>query len=267
MPTSPPAIRRHPGCAFELISLHGAQRFPRHSHDQYGVGLLCEGAQRSFSGRGMVDALAGDVIMVNPGEMHDGQPLHCQTRRWEMLYFPAQALTHAADAANLSPFGQTLLPPVSQDPLLAAAITLLIRRLQDADTPALALDEAETELLANLLRFPHHPPLQAEGHADLEKVRQRLCDQHDATLRLATLAAQCQLSPFQLLRQFRQQYGITPHAYRVQYRLQRARQLLLGSTPLADIALQCGFADQSHLNRAFKRQYGLPPGRYRPTGP
>ena len=263
MPSPPAAIHRHPDSAFELISLHGAQRFPRHSHDQYGVGLLCEGAQRSFSGRGMVDALAGDVIMVNPGEMHDGQPLNCQTRRWHMLYFPARLLEAAADAANLSPFGQTLLPPVSQDRRLTAAIQQLTARLRDSTTPVLARDEAAAELLSRLLRFPHGQPLIAAGHANLEQVRQMLCDWHDASLRLATLAAQCDLSPYQLLRQFRRQYGITPHAYAAQHRLQLARRLLHSAAPLADIALQCGFADQSHLTRAFKRQYGFPPGRYR----
>ncbi|GHD82504.1 AraC family ligand binding domain-containing protein [Vogesella fluminis] len=141
MPT--PTIRRHPGSSFELISLHSAHRFPRHSHDQYGVGLLFKGAQRSFSGRGMIDAQAGDVIMVNPGEMHDGQPLHCEMRSWQMLYFSAQQLAIAADAANLSPFGQTLLPPASQDPQLAGCIVRLIALLQASDTTALAQDEAE----------------------------------------------------------------------------------------------------------------------------
>ncbi|GHD80496.1 helix-turn-helix transcriptional regulator [Vogesella fluminis] len=106
----------------------------------------------------------------------------------------------------------------------------------------------------------------ADRHANLEKVRQQLCDSSETSLRLATLAEQCQLSPYQLLRQFRQQYGITPHAYWSQHRLQMARRLLRGDAPLADIAQQCGFADQSHLTRAFKRQFGLPPGRYRHPG-
>lgn len=264
MPT--PTIRRHPGSSFELISLHSAHRFPRHSHDQYGVGLLFEGAQRSFSGQGMVDAQAGDVIMVNPGEMHDGQPLHCEMRSWQMLYFSAQQLAIAADAANLSPFGQTLLPPVSQDPQLAGGIIRLIALLQASDTTALAQDEAEVDLLTLLLRFPCSQAMPADRHANLEKVRQQLCDSSETSLRLATLAEQCQLSPYQLLRQFRQQYGITPHAYWSQHRLQMARRLLRGDAPLADIAQQCGFADQSHLTRAFKRQFGLPPGRYRHPG-
>jgi AraC-like DNA-binding protein len=266
MPTPPPLIRRHPDSAIELIVLHSAHSFPRHSHDQYGVGRLSQGAQRSYSGRGTVEAQAGDIIMVNPAEMHDGQPLHCETRSWQMLYFPPPLLAEAADAANLSPFGQTLLPPVSQDRQLAICITRLITLLQAPHTPALALDEAETEVLWRLLRFPRSPEVPAHGHAYLERVRQQLCDSSETSLRLGMLAEQCDLSPYQLLRQFRQQYGITPHAYWSQHRLQMARRLLLGNAPLADIAQQCGFADQSHLTRAFKRQYGLPPGRYRQPG-
>jgi hypothetical protein len=51
-----------------------SRTFARHSHEEFGVGLIVRGAQRSCSGRGMVEAGPGDIIMVNPGEVHDGQP-------------------------------------------------------------------------------------------------------------------------------------------------------------------------------------------------
>ncbi|WP_224262978.1 AraC family ligand binding domain-containing protein [Klebsiella oxytoca] len=56
----------------EAISLATDQRFPRHSHDQFGIGIFTQGAQRSWSHLGKIEAAAGDIIMVNPGEMHDG---------------------------------------------------------------------------------------------------------------------------------------------------------------------------------------------------
>src|SRR5712672_164261 len=70
--------------AMTLISNH---HFPRHSHDQFGIGVIASGAHRSWSGIGQVEALAGDTIMVNPGEMHDGAPLDSNARTWQMLYF------------------------------------------------------------------------------------------------------------------------------------------------------------------------------------
>lgn len=53
--------------------LDSGRHFGRHWHAVFGVGLLEDGAQRSASGRGTVDAFAGDVITTNPGEVHDGQ--------------------------------------------------------------------------------------------------------------------------------------------------------------------------------------------------
>ncbi len=63
-----------------------ARTFGRHSHDTYGFGVIDGGAQRSSSGRGPVEAGAGDVITVNPGEVHDGAPIGDGPRTWRMLY-------------------------------------------------------------------------------------------------------------------------------------------------------------------------------------
>jgi AraC-like DNA-binding protein len=80
---------------------------------------------------------------------------------------------------------------------------------------------------------------------------------------LAELAALSGVSRFQLLRGFAREIGITPHAYLVQLRVRLARRLLAqGHTP-AQAALLAGFADQSHLTRAFVRQCGITPGGYR----
>ena len=59
----------------EAVSLKSARQFPRHSHDQFGIGVINSGGHRSWSGIGWVEAVCGDIIMVNPGEMHDGSSL------------------------------------------------------------------------------------------------------------------------------------------------------------------------------------------------
>ncbi|MBH9346152.1 helix-turn-helix transcriptional regulator, partial [Pseudomonas aeruginosa] len=81
-------------------------------------------------------------------------------------------------------------------------------------------------------------------------------------LSLAELASIAGLSRYQVLRAFSRATGLTPYAYLLQRRLERARGLLGTDQPLADIALACGFADQSHLTRLFARLYGISPGRY-----
>src|SRR6266566_1238012 len=78
--------------AMELASNHS---FPRHTHDEYGIGVVLSGAQRSWSGVGQVESLPGDVITVNPGELHDGIPINDRARRWRIIYFDPQVLAQS----------------------------------------------------------------------------------------------------------------------------------------------------------------------------
>jgi AraC-like DNA-binding protein len=70
------------------------------------------------------------------------------------------------------------------------------------------------------------------------------------------------LSRFELIRRFRRQNGLTPHAFQRDLRIERARALLGEGVPGAAVAAACGFADQPHLTRVFKRMVGVAPGAY-----
>jgi len=79
---------------------------------------------------------------------------------------------------------------------------------------------------------------------------------------LRELAAVSGLSRFELVRRFHAQTGLTPHAFQTDLRIARARRLLAGGEPPAAVAAACGFADQPHLTRVFKRAVGVTPARY-----
>ena len=79
---------------------------------------------------------------------------------------------------------------------------------------------------------------------------------------LDDLALATGMSPFTLLRAFRGQTGLPPHAYLNQLRVRVARRLLDGGVAPAEVAAEVGFADQAHLTRHFKRVMGVPPGAY-----
>src|ERR1700748_665968 len=76
--------------AMEVASNHS---FPRHTHGEYGIGVVLSGAQRSWSGIGTVESIPGDVITVNPGELHAGYPLAGGVRTWRIIYPDPQALS------------------------------------------------------------------------------------------------------------------------------------------------------------------------------
>jgi len=75
------------------------------------------GAQRSWSGVGQVSASAGDVIMSNPGEMHDGIPVDNNARQWRMIYIDPALLARELKEETARPV--EIVHPVVQDLLLA----------------------------------------------------------------------------------------------------------------------------------------------------
>jgi AraC-like DNA-binding protein len=81
---------------------------------------------------------------------------------------------------------------------------------------------------------------------------------------LEELAAACGLSAGYFARAFKRTTGLPPHKWLVAQRVAKARELLEGSDrAISDIAAACGFADQSHLTRAFSRQLGASPAAWR----
>jgi len=81
---------------------------------------------------------------------------------------------------------------------------------------------------------------------------------------VSELAQECRMSVSHFARCFRQTTGMTAHQWRMHHRVEAAKEILRDrSRELSDIALACGFADQSHFTRAFSRAAGMPPGAWR----
>src|SRR5688572_15450957 len=95
-------IRYHtfPLAGIEAMTATTSRSYSRHTHDQFGIGLVDRGGHSSWSGRGQVEAGAGNFICVNPGEVHDGRAVGAPTRSWRMIYFDPEVM--AATCADIS---------------------------------------------------------------------------------------------------------------------------------------------------------------------
>ena len=81
---------------------------------------------------------------------------------------------------------------------------------------------------------------------------------------IATAAEECGLSRSHFTKAFKETTGRTPHRWLLEQRLQAVKDMLrAGGDSIAEIALACGFSDQSHLTRLFSREVGIPPGNWR----
>lgn len=106
-------------------------------------------------------------------------------------------------------------------------------------------------------------PKNIDSTVAIRRARDRIDADPAAPLTLASLAADSGSSRYQLLRAFAREIGMTPHAYIVQQRLALARRMMRAGSALVDAASAAGFSDQSHFTRAFGRQFGVTPARYR----
>lgn len=244
------------------IEAETAHAFPRHFHEQFGFGLIERGAQRSLSGRGVVEAGAGDLITVNPGEVHDGAPLGAAGRAWRMLYIdPALIAETACDANEGKTRTCEFVRPVLRDEILTVTFRVLYDALTASQKEKMDLrrDEALVLLVDGLVRerpSETHPAVPVA----IRRARELLDDDPTASVTLAELARASGLSRFQVVRGFSRAFGLTPHAYLVQRRIDLARQFIIGGAALSDAAAASGFADQSHMTRHFVRRFGFSPG-------
>ena len=245
--------------AVEAASRHS---FARHTHDRFGIGAIHRGAQRSLSGRGTVEAGAGDVITVNPGEVHDGMPIGDGGRAWRILYFePALVADAVDDLTEGRGHGYAFSRPVVSGGGAGHRVAALFDAMTTGAV-ALRCEELLPPLLAELGGGIVSVTRSDAAIGPVGRAVELIDNDPAAPVTLADLGRVCGMSRFQVLRGFAKATGMTPHAYLVQRRIDLARRLIAAGVPLAQAAADSGFADQSHMTRVFARRFGLSPGVY-----
>jgi len=247
-----------------LHARYRSQHFARHAHENYALGVIESGALAfRYRGEGVV-APTGHLSLAQPGEPHDGAPADPDGWAYRMFYLSPKALAHVLRENARPP---VFRPGVLADPDLAAWVADTHRLLLAPGVATLAKETRFLGLLAAwVARHAERTPLAGQPGPEpravrltLEIVDARFTEDLDLT-ELARIAG---LSPWHLTRVVTRHTGLPPHAHLLARRLRAVRELLPGPDRLADIAAATGFADQSHLTRAFRARFGLPPGAYR----
>ena len=155
-----------------------------------------------------------------------------------------------------------------QDPLLSQIVTTLADETEGGFADRVLAESLGTVLCVRLARhFVGHLPLPTSKGLSperLQRVRDYVEAHLDEDLSITALADIACLSPHHFSRSFKKATGVGPRRYVIQRRLARAQTLLRRTNqPLARVAQETGFADQSHLTSVFRREMGVTPGRFR----
>jgi AraC-like DNA-binding protein len=203
-------------------------------------------------------------VLINPGNAHACNPDPGQHWSYRMLFMEAGWVGGLqADIGGLTDTGFVpFAARSSRSPQAYAAFHRLFTLLEH-NTDPLAADEALLQLLALHGAGLRAPPLFTRPpRLPLQRARALILDQLGDTLRLDAIADVAGLSPYHLVRSFKQAYGQTPHAFQLDQRINRGKQLLKRGQTLVNVAHSLGFADQSHFQRHFKHRHAVTPKVY-----
>jgi AraC-like DNA-binding protein len=259
-----------------LTAEYREHEFSPHWHEAYAVPVIEAGAEMFSYQGGHYVAEAGTVPVINPGEVHTGSRAMEVGWRYRVFYLPVDFMAALAGEIASAPQPMPWFPAdVIRDPDLASRVArahrLLERSSSSADGSPLRGDPlaAETALVdAMSTLIVRHALCHAEARRPISDpprvalMKERLAADLTAPLSLSELAADVGLSAFHAARLFTQATRMPPHAWRNQLRLQRALAPLREGVAVADVAAACGFTDQSHFTRHFRRMFGVPPGRW-----
>ncbi|MBI4750692.1 MAG: AraC family transcriptional regulator [Acidobacteria bacterium] len=244
-----------------------ARTIPRHWHEEYQLCLIQSGTgELHYRGATLLTPPAS-LFIVHPGEVHANRALATMGCSYRTLFLTADQMHQIAQEIQGA---AASLPFFPSSVVFDAELLKRFEHLHQALEQSTSSLERQTRLLDLLTRLiSHFSENRSELHPSgserkvLKQACEYLIEHFTENVSLQTLASIANLSPFHFHRVFSEHFGMPPHGFQTQLRVMQAQTLLRQGWPIPQVASQIGFADQSHLNRHFKRVTGLTPGQYR----
>lgn len=242
-------------------TLHSDRAYESHAHSSLSIGYMLEGKTRFRLPQGAFLLQKGALALIEPHTQHACNSLEHTRRSYVMVYFDA-AFCLKIQSELFGPT-QTLLPlrtPLVFHQRLCETFERLINSLLKSYT---TLHVRALEVwLKEFLWLYSEPDFPNETPSSMREIARFLESRIDEPLSLSNLAQRFGYNPFVLLRHFKASYGCTPKHYGLDQRIEHAKELLQKGVSIAMCAQYCGFSDQSHFHRFFKRRTALTPKEY-----
>lgn len=256
---APHQFYRHPQLPWaELrVSTQSPHHYRLHMHAEYSLGLVDQGHAVFTHASGPDHLHTGSMVLIEPHVWHACNPAQIAHWSYRMLYIQADWLHALLGVPSLRFLQRALTDAQTSQPLHQLCLKLMSGHTTADDWS----QQLRSLLLQPGLIQRQTQPLIAPDPA----VQTALAQWHqspDCPLSVQTLAQAQGMSASRFIRHFKAATGVTPGVYRLNVQLNGARQLLAQGTALAEAALAMGFADQSHLQRAFKAHHAATPGCY-----
>jgi AraC-like DNA-binding protein len=241
--------------------------FNRHFHEGYAIGVIEAGALGYRYRDQDVVAAPGEINLAIPGEAHNGFAADPKGWCYSMFYLDTRLVQRAAadlaDRCTAPPF---FTQGKINDPQLAAELITLHRQIAAGEASILEVESRLVWVLSRfILRHAHQRPSMARFGCEkraVARTKAYIREHFDEGITLDELSRRAGLSRYHLLRVFKAETGLPPHAFHNHVRVLHAKELIAHGHAIIEAAHATGFYDQSHLNRIFKRTFGVTPGQF-----
>ncbi len=252
--------------AWLMDAQYAAHRFERHLHDELVIVVTEQGSGEVQTRLGTERSRPGTVWVFAAGEYHCGRVHGDAGWRYRAIYLDEPSLDALSDVLRDGMHRKlSIAPGLYDDPGLAG----LLRQAHTgmARHEGRAARQALWWSAMGLLFSRYGLPRMALARVGNDKHRLRTAHAfvHANFMRdfsIDELSQAAGLSRFHLMRAFRKEFGLPPHTYANQLKLIAAKHKLQAGVAPAEVAVEVGFYDQSHLTRLFKRAFDLTPGRF-----
>ena len=246
---------RAPGDIDRIEACFAGIAFAPHRHDSYAIGITLQGVQ-SFTYRGAArHSRPGQMVILHPDEQHDGRAGDDSAFRYRAVYVAPADIQAVLKGCPL-PFVEGGL---SRDTRLHNAVAALLHDYQRPLT-TLQYQDALYDLASALQHTGGGAVAIKRANREAAAAARDYIEAHVANhFSLEDLERATGHDRWQLSRDFRAMFGTSPYRYLALRRLDRARDMMRCGSTIADAALACGFSDQSHFGRLFKKTVGLTP--------
>lgn len=249
-------------------SCFGRTCYKSHSHPTFSIGAIDEGNSVFQSSFGTAQKITAGTLVIVPAYVeHSCNPMPNQAWSYQMLHLDLAWLNQL-----YSEFQEQGLdlhipqhkPLIIKDESLYEAFTEMNETLFDAQKLIFEKEQALLHCLIHLL-LPHFILEEIQKPQYLYKDFLNLIDvisSSEGFISLEELAQRVGLSRYAIIRLFKANVGLTPHAFQINLKINQAREQLKQGVPLAELAVNLGFSDQSHFHKAFKAHTGVTPRQF-----